>query len=96
MFIPYDEIERLTFRQSTDGRRGMECVKQITQMLTIRQRKSEVAPQMDQIGSTDSTGSLLMEITRKLFQTLCDIGGDDALFLNVLRSPSDFLPFTHQ
>ena len=61
----------------------MECIKQITQMLTIRQGEGKITPQMNQISCTDGTGSLLMKITRKLFQTLCDISGDDALFLDV-------------
>ena len=96
VFVLYDEFECLSFRQTTDGRRWMECVKQITQMLTIRQLKSEITPQMNQIGCTDGTWTLLPEITRKLFQTLCYIGGDDALLLDVLRSPGNLLTFAHQ
>ena len=35
VFVLYDEVECLTFRQATDGWCGMKCMKQITQVQTI-------------------------------------------------------------
>ena len=88
MFIMNDEFKSLAFRQSAYGRCGMEDMQQIAQMLAIRERERKVTPEMHQIGSPDGTRPLFVKVARELFQALCDISGDDTLFLNILRAPS--------
>ena len=96
MFVVGNEFKSLPFWQSTDSWCWMEGMQQIAKMLVIRERECKVTPEMHQIGSPDGARTLFVEITRKLFEALCDISGDDALFLDVLRAPSQGFPFAIQ
>ena len=51
---------------------------------------------MDQISGTNCTGTFLMKVTGKLFETLCDICSHNPLFLNILRAPRNRLTFTRK
>ena len=62
-------------------------LQQVAQMGSVGQREAEVAPEMHQIGSPNGTRPLFTEVARKLLKALSDIGGDETLLLDVLRSP---------
>ena len=89
MFVLHDELKSLTFGESADSRCRMQGLQQIADMIDILEFKSEVASQVHQISRSHRARTFLPEITRKLFQALSNIGGNDALFLDILRTPGD-------
>ncbi len=44
---------------------------------------------MNKISCTDGTRTFFTKIRGKLFETLCDICGDDTLFLDILSAPCE-------
>ena len=71
----------------------MELLEQVADTVVGWQRKRKVAAQVNEIGSTDGTRPFFPEIVGKLLQALGNIGSHDALFLNVLGTPSGVFAF---
>ena len=96
MLITNNKAEGLTFRETANSWCGMQGVKQVAYTPMFRQRKCEITTQMYQVCSPDCIWSFLVEIIRKLFQTLCNISGHITLLLNILCTPTDTLAFALQ
>ena len=71
----------------------MKLLEQVADTVVGWQRKRKVAAQVNEIGSTDGTRPFFPEIVGKLLQALGNIGSHDALFLNVLGTPSGVFAF---
>ena len=93
-FMMIDNILQSDFNGDIDL---MEtCSQTINLLLYINDFESEITSKMSQIGCPYCSGAFLLEITRELFQTLCDVGSNNALFLDILGTPSQGLALAIQ